>query len=154
MLLMNLKGITVHVRQPRVGRAFEQLGLRGGAAAGGLRVHLILNAFCQLLDFELPATGDGGVWRRWIDTAVELPEDIVPWPTPPVWPGGTYGAAAHSYSATSGEGKLVSRLVSHRRLGHLPLSVPRDMLDDAPTEPGVQAGCSTAWPGSGAGSER
>ncbi len=31
---------------------------------------------------------------------------------------------------------------------------PRDMPADAPAEPGVQAGCATAWPGSGAGSER
>jgi glycogen operon protein len=91
-----LKRYHVHVRQPRVGRAFEQLGPRGSAAAGGLRVYLILNAFWQPLDFELPPTSDGAPWRRWIDTALESPEDIVPWPTAPVGPGDTYGAAAHS----------------------------------------------------------
>jgi isoamylase len=81
---------------PEWGVHSNRLGLRRSAAAGGLRVYLILNAFWQLLDFELPPTGDGGVWRRWIDTAVDSPEDIVPWPTAPVWPGDTYGAAAHS----------------------------------------------------------
>jgi hypothetical protein len=43
--------------------------------AGGLRVYLILNAFWQPPDLELPATGDGGLWRRWIDTGLESPQD-------------------------------------------------------------------------------
>jgi isoamylase len=64
----------------------------------GLRVYLILNAYWEPLEFELPpvGAGDAGPWRRWIDTALEVPEDIVPWPTAPVWPGDTYRAAARS----------------------------------------------------------
>jgi hypothetical protein len=32
----------------------------------------ILNAYCELLEFELPPVGNhgGGPWRRWIDTAM------------------------------------------------------------------------------------
>ena len=46
---------------------------------------------------ELPPAGEGtGSWRRWIDTALESPEDIVPWQTAPVWPGGTYRPAPRS----------------------------------------------------------
>ena len=31
--------------------------------------------------FELPPPGDGsyGPWRRWIDTSLDSPRDIVPW---------------------------------------------------------------------------
>ncbi len=44
-------------------------------------MHLILNAYWEPLDFELPPAGKGGdePWRRWIDTAQEPPNDIVPW---------------------------------------------------------------------------
>ena len=40
---------------------------------------LILNAYWEPLDFELPKLGDKGPWRRWIDTALDSPTDIVPW---------------------------------------------------------------------------
>jgi glycogen operon protein len=63
-----------------------------------LRFHLILNAYWEPLDFELPAVDevDGNPWRRWIDTALEAPHDIVPWQTAPAVSGCTYRAAARS----------------------------------------------------------
>jgi glycogen operon protein len=44
-------------------------------------LHLMLNAFWQPLDFELPAVPSEcqGPWRRWIDTCREPPEDICEW---------------------------------------------------------------------------
>jgi len=39
-------------------------------------LHLILNAYWEPLDFELPHAGR---WLRWIDTALPSPEDIVEW---------------------------------------------------------------------------
>jgi isoamylase len=64
----------------------------------GVLVYLILNAYWEPLEFELPPVGDGGAspWRRWIDTALESPEDIVPWQTAPSLSGQTYRAAARS----------------------------------------------------------
>ena len=49
-----------------------------------MRIHLILNAYWEPLDFELPPRDQGGAhaWRRWIDTALDTPHDIVPWQTP------------------------------------------------------------------------
>ena len=46
-----------------------------------LRFHLILNAYWEPLDFELPSVEEreGKPWRRWIDTALDSPHDIVPW---------------------------------------------------------------------------
>jgi glycogen operon protein len=67
---------------------------------GGL-VHLILNAYREPLDFELPPAGVGSPqpWRRWIDTALDSPQDIVPWETAPPVSGSTYRAGAHSVVA-------------------------------------------------------
>ena len=61
-------------------------------------MHLILNAYWEALDFELPPTNQGGrsPWRRWIDTFRDSPHDIVPWETAPPVPGDTYRAEARS----------------------------------------------------------
>jgi glycogen operon protein len=63
-----------------------------------MRLYLILNAYWEPLDFALPAvhTAGGSPWRRWIDTALDAPCDIVPWHTAPVVPGWTYRAEARS----------------------------------------------------------
>jgi glycogen operon protein len=45
-----------------------------------LTVHLIANAYWEALDFELPQIGRPGIsWRRWINTALDSPQDIVHW---------------------------------------------------------------------------
>jgi isoamylase len=64
----------------------------------GLFVYLILNAYWEPLSFELPAVGDGGAgsWRRWIDTSLEAPQDIVPWREAPSLSGHAYQAGARS----------------------------------------------------------
>jgi len=62
---------------------------------------VILNAYWEPLDFELPPAGEqgGNPWRRWIDTARETPNDIVPWREAPTVPGLTYRAQARSVVA-------------------------------------------------------
>jgi glycogen operon protein len=64
-------------------------------------LHLILNAYWEPLDFELPPGNveGGGPWRRWIDTALNSPHDIVPWQAAEPFTGQTYRAAAHSVVA-------------------------------------------------------
>jgi isoamylase len=62
----------------------------------GLQIHLIFNAFWEPLDFELPPRGDRGPWRRWIDTALPSPEDIVDWKSAPVVADGSYRANSRS----------------------------------------------------------
>jgi glycogen operon protein len=66
-----------------------------------LLFHLILNAHCEPLDFELPplAKSAGNSWRRWIDTALASPDDIVPWEQAPAVPGLIYRAEARSVVA-------------------------------------------------------
>jgi glycogen operon protein len=58
-------------------------------------VHVILNAYWEPLDFELPKLEER-TWRRWIDTARESPDDIVPTQKAPPIAGETYRAEARS----------------------------------------------------------
>ena len=59
-------------------------------------IYLILNAYWEPLDFELPHLYSGGPWRRWIDTGLDSPLDIAPWRTAPSIPGLTYRAPDRS----------------------------------------------------------
>jgi glycogen operon protein len=63
-----------------------------------MRIYPILNAYWEPLDFELPPLDQGGAnpWRRWIDTALDTPHDIVPWQTAPTVSGSTYRAEARA----------------------------------------------------------
>ncbi len=62
-----------------------------------LRLHLILNAYWEPLDFELPLLNGGkDAWRLWIDTALEPPNEIVDWQAASSAPGRTYRAGARS----------------------------------------------------------
>jgi glycogen operon protein len=79
-----------------------------------LLFHLMLNAYWEPLDFELPPLdqGDGNPWRRWIDTALDSPNDIVPWREAPPAPGLNYRAEARSvvalYASASGARAKIS----------------------------------------------
>jgi len=44
-------------------------------------LHVMLNAYWETLDFELPPLPQEcpGPWRRWIDTSLESPQDICEW---------------------------------------------------------------------------
>jgi isoamylase len=65
-----------------------------------LLCYFILNAFWEPLDFELPRAGKSGTtWRRWIDTGLDSPEDIVEWEAAPVVATQTYRVGARSVVA-------------------------------------------------------
>jgi glycogen operon protein len=52
-----------------------------------LIVYLVANAYWEALDFELPPTpGPGVSWRRWINTGLDAPQDIVHWEAAPPVP--------------------------------------------------------------------
>ena len=55
----------------------------------------ILNAYWEPLDFELP-TLTNGTWRRWIDTSLDSPNDILPWEEAPPISGNSYRVADRS----------------------------------------------------------
>ncbi|MGB7816863.1 MAG: glycogen debranching protein GlgX [Methylotenera sp.] len=64
----------------------------------GLLFHVILNAHWEPLDFELPPVGNtsDNTWRRWIDTALETPNDIVEWQAAPIVQTSSYRAKPRS----------------------------------------------------------
>jgi isoamylase len=71
--------------------AFSVQGQRGS-------FHLIMNAYWEPLDFQLPPPPPGSPdgWRRVIDTALESPEDFCPWDEAPTIEGSTYLAQPRS----------------------------------------------------------
>jgi glycogen operon protein len=62
----------------------------------GLRFYLILNAYWESLNFELPELPAGNSWRRWIDTALESPADITEWTQAPALVNHDYRVAART----------------------------------------------------------
>jgi glycogen operon protein len=47
-----------------------------------LLFHVILNAYWEPLEFELPCT-NGELWHRWVDTSLDSPDDIIEWHSAP-----------------------------------------------------------------------
>jgi isoamylase len=61
--------------------------------------HAIFNAYWEPLEFELPPVVVDGApdqWRRWIDTFLDSPHDIVDWKDAPRIDGSTYRAEPRS----------------------------------------------------------
>jgi glycogen operon protein len=88
-------GVTLH--QPDWSSWSHSVALTAELKAEGLLAHLIFNAYWEPLAFELPAIGERrDPWRRWIDTALDSPNDIVPWETAPPVPGHHYRVEARS----------------------------------------------------------
>jgi glycogen operon protein len=82
----------VKLGQPDWGDHSHSLAVTAENLDEGLMFHLMLNAYWETLDFELPPAGVDGRsgWRRWIDTARDTPDDIVAWRDAPPVPGPTY----------------------------------------------------------------
>src|SRR5262249_10325050 len=109
----------VKLGQPDWGEHSHSFALYAGLPREGLTIYVILNAYWEALDFELPpadhdallASGESSAghgrrdpgravsaspWRRWIDTSLESPQDIVSWRAAPEFTGQAYPAAARS----------------------------------------------------------
>jgi glycogen operon protein len=97
--------------------------------------HVILNAYWEPLEFELPRPGEAGEtpWRRWIDTALNSPHDILRWEAAAPVPGSAYRAEARSVVM------LLARreMKKGQRCGHAPRNeLPdRGVISDRDTMP-------------------
>lgn len=58
--------------------------------------HLVLNGYWEPLEFELPPTTGGRSWRRWIDTSLPSPDDIISWQNTLPVVDGSYRAGPRS----------------------------------------------------------
>ena len=88
----------VKLNQPDWGASSHSVSFSAELRKERLLFHLILNAFWEPLEFELPLMekGNGNAWRRWIDTGLDSPDDIAEWQAAPVVPGDTYRAQPRS----------------------------------------------------------
>jgi glycogen operon protein len=87
----------VKLNQADWGAHSHSLALSAELAGDALAIHLILNAYWESLEFELPPLPhDGHTWCLWIDTSLDAPLDIVEWNTAPPVRSQTYHAGARS----------------------------------------------------------
>jgi glycogen operon protein len=88
----------VKLYQPDLRACSHSIAFSAEVRKEGLLFHLILNGYWEPLQFELPEVSSLGQdpWRRWIDTSLSSPHDIVPWRTAPHIQGYSYRAEARS----------------------------------------------------------
>jgi glycogen operon protein len=86
------------LNQPDWSQQSHSLAFSADVWTEKLCFHLILNAYWEPLEFELPGERQDGEnpWRRWIDTSLESPHDIVDWLSAPTITQRTYRAEPRS----------------------------------------------------------
>ena len=87
----------VKLGQPDWSDCSHSIALSAEIRKQGLMFHLIVNAYWEQLDFELPAPSNSSTtWRRWIDTSLDMPDDIVEWQTASPISGSVYRTGPRS----------------------------------------------------------
>lgn len=86
----------VELNQPDWNDYSHSIALGAELRQYGLFFHWMLNAYWEPLDFELPEATKESPWRRWIDTSLDSPQDIVPWEQATAVAGETYRLEARS----------------------------------------------------------
>ena len=89
----------VKLNEPDWGDSSHSIAFGAELPGENLLVHWIFNAYWEPLDFELPRESSAGTplkWRRWIDTALDSPQDIVPWDQATAFSGSHYRAESRS----------------------------------------------------------
>ncbi len=82
----------VKLGQPDWSSTSHSVALNAELKQDGHLIYMILNAYWEPLDFQLPVSP----WRRWIDTGLDSPLDIVPWQDAPPVSGETYPVQSRS----------------------------------------------------------
>jgi len=85
----------VKIGQPDWSSTSHSIALSAHMPHENVITHFIFNAYWEPLEFELP-DGNRGPWKRWIDTALDAPNDIVSWWDSPTVPGFQYVAGPRS----------------------------------------------------------
>jgi isoamylase len=82
----------VRLHQPDWSDSSRSIAFTAELRGERMLIHLILNAYWDPLDFELPGSVGGRqtTWRRWIDTSLDSPNDITDWREAPPISGPNY----------------------------------------------------------------
>lgn len=87
----------VRLGQPDWSVDSHSLAFTAHAPNTNLLLHMMLNAYWEPLNFELPPPGkNNDSWHRWIDTGLDSPNDNVDWETALPIPGGAYRVGPRS----------------------------------------------------------
>ncbi len=86
----------VKLNQPDWGPNSRSIAFSAELRKEKLFMHLIMNGYWEPLEFELPPAAAGTSWRRWIDTSLPSPQDIVDWKSSTPISGNSYRAAPRS----------------------------------------------------------
>jgi len=87
----------VKLNQPDWSPLSHSIAMGGELKNEAIWAHVILNAYWEPLDFELPLLSGGSKhWQRWIDTALDPPHEICAWDAEEPVVGTSYRAAARS----------------------------------------------------------
>jgi glycogen operon protein len=86
----------VKLNQPDWSPWSHSIAIGGELKNEAVSAHIILNAFWEPLDFEIPPLGGDRHWRRWIDTALDPPDEICEWDAEPTLSASTYRVGARS----------------------------------------------------------
>ena len=84
--------------QPDWGHDSHSIALTARSLTGRVVLHIMVNAWREPLEFELPPllAMRGGRWRRWLDTSLPSPDDIIPLEKAPAIEGRTYALPPRS----------------------------------------------------------
>ena len=90
----------VKLGEPDWSAASHSLAMQVECLDERVRLYLILNAYWESLDFDLPPesyqTRDQNEWHRWIDTSLDSPDDVSEWGHAPAVAGSVYRAGPRS----------------------------------------------------------
>ncbi|MGO9260574.1 MAG: glycogen debranching protein GlgX [Bryobacteraceae bacterium] len=85
----------VKLEQPDWSPTSHSIALSAHLPEENQAYYFMLNAYWEPLEFELP-DGAARPWKRWIDTSLDPPQDIVPGQTAPPVTGSSYSAGPRS----------------------------------------------------------
>jgi glycogen operon protein len=88
----------IRLNQPDWSDDSRSVALLAEIESEGLSFYWIPNAYWEPLTFELPMVDvvSRGPWRRWIDTSLDMPDDIVEWQCAPPISGDLYRVGPRS----------------------------------------------------------
>jgi isoamylase len=87
----------VKLNQPDWSPVSHSFAISGELKNEGIFAHIIFNAYWEPLNYELPVLGNGSeTWWRWIDTALDPPQEICEWNGGTPVHDSTYRAGARS----------------------------------------------------------
>jgi glycogen operon protein len=88
----------VKLEKPDWSENSHSIAMTVNALSGKMAMHYMVNAYRKPLTFEVPLEVDGKkvTWSRWIDTALDSPEDICLWQHAKPLANGSYHVEANS----------------------------------------------------------